>query len=240
MAPTLRKRVAAGLTKVNLRESRAGGRYNRRMAAPFSYDPAQLERWNKRFSVDEYIFGKGPNAFLASQRALFKPGMRALCVADGEGRNSVWLASLGLDVTAFDFSPVGVDKARALAREAGVAVDHRLSDIFRWDWREREYDAVVVIFAQFMGAEARKPLFEGMTAALAPGGVLVMQGYTPKQLDYATGGPKELENFYTAALLREAFAGLEILHLREHEDEVDEGAAHRGMSALVDFVARKR
>ena len=105
--------------------------------------------------------------------------MRALSVADGEGRNSVWLATLGLEVTAFDFSPVGVEKARALAREVGVSVDYHLSDIFRWNWRERESDAVVVIFAQFMGAEARAPLFEGMKAALAPGGVLVMQGYTP-------------------------------------------------------------
>jgi len=210
------------------------------MTSSFSCDPAQLERWNKRFSVDEYIFGKGPNAFLASQRELFRPGMRALSVADGEGRNSVWLARLGLRVTAFDFSPVGVEKAQALAREAGVEVDYRLSDIFRWDWTERPYDAVVVIFAQFMGPEARRPLFEGMKAALVPGGVLVMQGYTPKQLEHATGGPKELENFYTQELLRESFGDMEVLHLREHEDLVDEGNAHQGMSALIDFVARKR
>lgn len=210
------------------------------MTASFSFDPAQLERWNQRFSVDDYIFGKGPNAFLASRRALFRPGMRALSVADGEGRNSVWLASLGLAVTAFDFSPVGVEKARALAREAGVKADHRVSDIFRWNWTEREYDAVVVIFAQFMGAEARKPLFEGMKAALAPGGVLVMQGYTPRQMDYLTGGPKENENFYTPELLREAFRDMEILHLREHDEIIDEGNAHQGMSALVDLVARKR
>src|SRR4051812_5580263 len=210
------------------------------MASPFSYDPAQLERWNKRFAVDEYIFGKGPNQFLASQRERFRPGMRALCVSDGEGRNSTWLAQLGLEVTAFDFSPVGVEKARSLAREAGVKVEHHLSDIFRWDWTARQYDAVVVIFAQFMGAAARAPLFAGMTSALAPGGLLVTQGYTPKQLEYATGGPKELENFYTEELLRESFGDLEILHLREHEDAVDEGPAHQGMSALVDLLARKR
>jgi cyclopropane fatty-acyl-phospholipid synthase-like methyltransferase len=206
----------------------------------FSYDPAQLERWNKRFSADEYIFGKGPNAFLAAQRARFRPGMRALCVSDGEGRNSVWLASLGLDVTAFDFSPVAIEKARALAREAGVEVDYRLSDIFRWEWTRGAYDAVVVIFTQFMGAAARAPLFAGMQATLRPAGLLVMQGYTPKQLEYATGGPKEVENLYTAALLRESFGAMEILHLAEHEDVVDEGPAHKGMSALVDMVARKR
>jgi SAM-dependent methyltransferase len=208
------------------------------MASSFSCDPAQLERWNKRFSVAEYIFGKGPNQFLESQRERFRPGMRALCVSDGEGRNSTWLAQLGLEVTAFDFSPVGVEKARALACEAGVKVEHHLCDIFRWNWTARQYDAVVVIFAQFMGAEARRPLFAGIKAALAPGGLLVMQGYTPKQLQYATGGPKELENFYTAHLLRDSFGDLEILHLRELEDAVDEGPAHQGMSALVDLVAQ--
>ncbi|HEY5000003.1 MAG TPA: class I SAM-dependent methyltransferase, partial [Usitatibacter sp.] len=115
----------------------------------FSFDPAQLERWNTRFSAEGYLFGKEPNAFLASQRERLKPGMRALCVADGEGRNGVWLARQGLKVTSFDFSPVGVAKARALAREAGVAVDHRESDIYRWDWSQAQYDVVVAIFIQF-------------------------------------------------------------------------------------------
>src|SRR5512141_2705580 len=101
----------------------------------FSHDPAQLDRWNTRFSAEGYLFGKGPNAFLESQAHRLRPGMRALSVADGEGRNSVWLARQGLVVTAFDFSPVGVEKARALAREAGAPVDHHQSDIFRWDWQ---------------------------------------------------------------------------------------------------------
>jgi SAM-dependent methyltransferase len=205
----------------------------------FSFDPAQLERWNKRFSAEGYIFGKEPNAFLASQRGLLKPGMSALCVSDGEGRNSVWLARQGLKVTAFDFSPVGVAKARALAREAGVSVDHRQSDIFRWDWSAASYDAVVAIFIQFAAPEARARIFEGMRAALAPGGLLILQGYRPEQLAYGTGGPSQVENLYTEPLLRESFAGLEILHLASRDDEVDEGPAHRGMSALIDLVARR-
>ena len=205
----------------------------------FSFDPAQLERWNTRFSAEGYLFGKEPNAFLASQRHRLAPGMRALSVADGEGRNSVWLARQGLAVTAFDFSPVGVAKARSLAREAGVSVDHREHDIFQWDWEAAQFDAVVVIFAQFMGPAPRARLFAGMRSALAPGGLLIMQGYRPEQLAYATGGPKELENFYTAGLLRAAFADLEILHLAEHDDAVDEGPGHQGMSALIDLVARR-
>lgn len=205
----------------------------------FSYDPAQLERWNTRFSAEGYLFGKEPNAFLASQRARLSPGMKALCVSDGEGRNSVWLARQGLEVTAFDFSPVGVAKARALAREAGVAVDYRECDIFRWEWRPSHYDAVVAIFIQFLAPEARARIFASMREALAPRGLLILQGYRPEQLAYGTGGPSQVENLYTEELLRESFADLEILHLASHDDAVDEGPGHRGMSALIDLVARR-
>ena len=120
----------------------------------FSYDPAQLERWNGRFSAEGYLFGTEPNAFLASQRDWLKPGMRALCVADGDGRNSVWLARQGLQVTAFDFSPVGVQKARRLASDAGVAVDHRQCDIYRWYWSEASHDEMVAEGSAHRGRSA--------------------------------------------------------------------------------------
>ncbi len=206
----------------------------------FSYDPAQLERWNGRFSADDYIFGTEPNAFLESQRARLRPGMTALSVADGEGRNSVWLARQGLRVTAFDFSPVGVAKARALARRHGAAVDHRQSDIFSWDWSAAQYDLVVAIFIQFASPPQRSEVFAGMRRALAPGGLLLMQGYRPEQVALGTGGPPQAENMYTETLLREGFSDLEILHLRSHDEEVREGSAHSGMSALIDMVARNR
>ncbi len=205
-----------------------------------AYDPAQLERWNSRFSTAEgYLFGKAPNAFLAGQRERLKPGMRALSIADGEGRNSVWLARQGLVVTAFDFSPVGVEKARRLAREAGVAIDHHVCDIFRWEWKPAAYDVVVGIFFQFLSPPQRAAIFAGIRRTLAPGGLLLLQGYRPEQLGYGTGGPKHDENMYTEALLRESFAGMRILHLASHDDVVDEGAGHHGMSALIDLVARQ-
>jgi SAM-dependent methyltransferase len=204
-----------------------------------SADPEQLERWNTRFSAEGYLFGTQPNAFLASQRARLAPGLRALSVADGAGRNSVWLARQGLEVTAFDFSPVAVAKARSLASAAGVRVDHRQSDIFRWDWSAARYDLVAGIFFQFLTPEERSEVFAGIRQAIAPGGLLILQGYRPEQLGYATGGPKQLENFYTEELLRESFAGMEILHLASHDDMVDEGPGHRGMSALIDLVARQ-
>ena len=205
----------------------------------FSCDPAQLERWNARFSAEGFLFGKAPNAFLASQRARLAPGMRALSVADGEGRNSVWLARQGLAVTAFDFSPVAVAKARGLAAEAGVTVDFHVGDIFRWDWSAAAYDVVVAIFIQFASPAARAEVFAGLERALAPGGLLLLQGYRPEQVEHATGGPPDADRLYTEALLRESFATLEILHLAAHDDRMNEGPGHEGMSALVDMVARK-
>jgi SAM-dependent methyltransferase len=199
----------------------------------------ELDRWNRRFAAEGFVFGTEPNAFLASQRARLAPGMRALCVADGEGRNSVWLARQGLAVTAFDFSPVGLAKARSLACGAGVVVDYRLSDVNDWDWDAARYDLVAAIFVQFTPPPARARMFAGIVRALEPGGLLILQGYRPEQLGYATGGPKQVENLYTEDLLRRSFASLEILHLASHDDGVDEGAGHKGMSALIDLVARR-
>lgn len=202
-------------------------------------DLDELARWNARYGGAHYHYGKAPNVFLASRADLLRPGMHALCVADGEGRNSVWLAEQGLAVTAFDFSPPAVEKARKLAAERGVTVDHRLGDIYAWDWGARAYDLVVAIFIQFSAPHERAGVFAGLERALAPGGYLLLQGYTPRQLAYKTGGPPFAENMYTVALLRAAFRDLEILHLAEHDDVISEGERHNGMSALIDLVARR-
>lgn len=197
------------------------------------------EFWNQRYSGDEFFYGTAPNAFLASQLHRFKPGQAVLAVADGEGRNGVWLARHGLDVTAVDFSPQAVEKARRLAGQHGVTVRHEISDLFAWNWGENRFDAIVAIFIQFVGPEQRRALNGLMLRALKPGGLLILQGYRPKQLEYQTGGPSSVENLYTAETLRAEFPAMEILHLAEHDDEICEGAGHCGMSALVDLVARK-
>jgi SAM-dependent methyltransferase len=202
--------------------------------------PSELERWNARFSAEHYVFGTAPNAFLAAQAPRLKPGMRALCVADGEGRNSVWLAQQGLRVTAFDYSPTGLAKARKLAAQAGVTVDYHQADIRAWDWDAAQYDVVAAIFFQFLTPAERPPVFEGLKRALKPGGLLIVQGYLPEQIEYGTGGPKARENMYTEELLRRHFGDLEILHLAAHHDVVDEGPGHSGMSALIDLIARSR
>lgn len=185
------------------------------------------------------MFGTEPNAYLASHRTLFEAGKSALAVADGEGRNGVWLAQLGLQVDAFDISPVRVAKADELARRVGVSVNLHVSDCEAWDWRPEAYDVVAAIFVQFAGQEMRQRLFAGMIATLKPGGYLVVQGYTPKQLEYKTGGPGLLDHLYTADMLREVFSALKIVELREYESDLNEGTQHVGRSALLGMVARK-
>jgi SAM-dependent methyltransferase len=198
------------------------------------------ETWDARFDRDDYIFGTAPNVFLASQRGRLSPGQRALSVADGEGRNSVWLAQQGLAVTAFDLAPRGVAKARTLAARSGVTVDFHVAGVEDWDWTPERFDVVAAIFVQFAPPAVRERLFAGMLRTLKTGGLLLLQGYTPRQLEYRTGGPPNAEHLYTPQLLREAFAAHEIVELREHDDVLAEGTQHAGMSALIDCVMRKR
>ncbi|HEX9172509.1 MAG TPA: class I SAM-dependent methyltransferase [Telluria sp.] len=201
--------------------------------------PDAASTWNARFRHDEFLFGTEPNAYLASRQHLFERGQRALAVADGEGRNSVWLARQGMVVDAFDISTVGVDKARQLARQANVTVNFNVAACDSWDWQPQAYDHVVAIFVQFADPAMRARLFANMAHALRSGGYLILQGYTPGQLELNTGGPGLLEHLYTADMLEKAFAGLEIVELTEYQADLDEGRQHAGPSALIGMVARK-
>ena len=197
--------------------------------------------WSNRYRGvgDDYLFGTAPNKFLASQAEYFGAGMTVLSVADGEGRNAVWLAEQGCAVTGTEISPVALEKAAKLARGRHVTVDFVQADILQWDWPHAAYDAVVGIFIQFAGPAERPRQIAGMQQAVKPGGLVFLQGYTPKQLEFKTGGPSAIDNLYTEAMLRELFAGWDLLSLREHEDSIEEGTAHIGRSALIDLVARK-
>ncbi|MGE5321080.1 MAG: SAM-dependent methyltransferase [Hyphomicrobiaceae bacterium] len=195
--------------------------------------------WNARYATEDYIFGTAPNRFLESQAARVQPGMRALSIADGEGRNGVWLAEQGAAVHAVDVSPVALEKARKLAAARGVTLNFEQADILNWTWPEAAYDLVAAIFIQFAPPPERDRIITGIRRCLKPGGLLVLQGYTPKQVEFGTGGPPSAANMYTPELLRQWFGDWEILHLAEHESVISEGSHHHGMSALVDLVARK-
>ena len=201
--------------------------------------PDAAATWNKRFENPDYIFGLEPNEYLRGHAARIPHGSHVLCVADGEGRNSVWLARQGMRVQAFDISEVGVAKAKKLAADAHVAVEFSVAACDQWPWRVEACDAVVAIFVQFADPAMRERLFANMIGSLKRGGVLVLQGYTPKQLEYKTGGPPFESHLYTAELLRTAFAALQIVELREYEADLSEGTQHHGRSALIGLVARK-
>ena len=200
---------------------------------------SELERWETRFGAPGYLFGTEPNAFLKSQAHLLRPGQRALSVADGEGRNGVWLAEQGLDVQSFDFSPQAVAKARDLARQRGVTLKTEVADIFTWPWPTAAFDVIAAIFFQFTGPDTRERVFAGIKQALKPGGMLLMEGYHPRQLTFGTGGPSNVANLWTRELLEGAFADFSSIQITEEDRALAEGHHHVGMSALVDFVGRK-
>jgi SAM-dependent methyltransferase len=201
--------------------------------------PTEFERWEERFATPEYVFGTEPNAFLKSQAGVLPKTGKALAIADGEGRNGVWLAEQGLDVLAVDFSPTALAKAQTLARERGVTLRTVEADITTWEWPNAEFDVVVGIFFQFSPPPERARIFAGIRKALKPGGLVLLEGYGPKQLEYKTGGPSELENLYTEELLRAEFAGFSELAIKAYDSVMSEGIRHVGMAALVDLVARK-
>jgi len=197
-----------------------------------------MSMWDQRYAQPGYLFGVEPADFIRAQAGELAPGSRVLCVADGEGRNSAYLAGLGHEVTAFDASPVALEKARALAAEKGVSVDFQHAGIEDWDWSQG-FDAVVGVFIQFTPPDLRARLFDWMAQAVRPGGLLLLHGYAPRQVEYGTGGPGNPDHMYTEDLLRAAFDGWEILRLEDYDRVIDEGPGHSGQSALVDFVARK-
>jgi cyclopropane fatty-acyl-phospholipid synthase-like methyltransferase len=197
------------------------------------------QQWNSHFSTEDYVFGTRPNAFLEREATRLAPGSSVLAVADGEGRNGVWLAEQGHRVLAVDISEIGQAKAAKLAAERGVSIDLRIADLTMWDWPTAEFDAVVAIFIQFAGPELRDTLFKRMQDAVRPGGRILLEGYRPEQISYGTGGPPHRENMYDEALLRVAFSGWDIEHLAAYDAEIEEGTGHKGLSALIDLVARK-
>lgn len=201
--------------------------------------PSGITFWDDRYRTDDYVFGTRPNEFLVSQAHRLTPGMRVLALADGEGRNGVWLAEQGLDVLATDASRVALAKADALAAKRGVTLETELADLGGWDFGKNRFDVVVAIFIQFADPSLRAQMFSQIQDCLKPGGLLILQGYRPEQIEFGTGGPRQVENLYTATLLRESFADMKLLHLQEHDAVLAEGYGHSGLSALIDLVAQK-
>jgi SAM-dependent methyltransferase len=194
--------------------------------------------WHERYSEADFAYGTEPNAFLASLQSQIPAGGKALAIADGEGRNGVWLAQQGCEVTSVDYSEAGVEKARKLAKERGVAINAVCADLSEWDWPENEYDLVISIFAHFP-PPLRKQVHAHILQALKPGGTLILEAYHPTQMEYKTGGPQSPELMYSVETLREDFAGADITSLEDLVAEVNEGKYHFGKGAVTRMVAKK-
>jgi SAM-dependent methyltransferase len=194
--------------------------------------------WDARYAEPGWAFGTEPNDFLRAHAHLLPPAGRVLCVADGEGRNSVWLARAGHRVTAMDLSAVGLAKARALAAAHGVEVATVVADLARFDAGSGCWDGIVSIFAH-TPPEVRRQWHARVPRALAPGGVLILEGYTPEQLARGTGGPPDPGKLMTLAGLRAELPGLGEVVARECERPVIEGRYHTGPARVVQLVLRR-
>jgi len=196
-----------------------------------------IERWNARYqSVDDYMYGTAPSQFVVANVDRIPANANVLCVADGEGRNGVWLAEQGFAVTSVDASHVALKRAEALAQERGVNLKTVMANLVQWHWPQERYDAVVCVFIQFVGSRRRQEIFNHAIKALKPGGTFLLHGYRTEQIQFGTGGPPHMDNLYTESSLRRELSSLEKLQIRSYDAEIYEGSGHAGMSALVDVV----
>lgn len=194
--------------------------------------------WDERYAENGFAYGTEPNVYLQSMVQHLSPGQRVLVIGDGEGRNGVWLATQGLNVVAVDQSNIGLEKAQRLATEKAVSIETVCADLTSWQWPENEYDAVVIIYVHF-SPEVRELLHKKVIACLKPGGQLIMESFTPEQLNFSSGGPPVLEMLYTAEMMRNDFNGLDIIQLEECVTELQEGKYHCGEGAVLRLFAKK-
>jgi SAM-dependent methyltransferase len=193
--------------------------------------------WNARYAGDGFVYGTKPNDFLVKTAAAILPGP-VLCLAEGEGRNAVYLATLGHAVTVVDQSEVALAKARRLAAARGVTIKTVVADLASYRIASGAWAGIVSFWAHVPATMRRSVHFQAVQG-LKPGGVFILEAYTPAQLAFDTGGPRDLDMLMTAAQLRDELAGLEFDTLQEIEREVSEGSQHTGRAAVVQVLARK-
>lgn len=194
--------------------------------------------WNARYAGEDYAYGTEPNDFLVAQAPSLPAGLPVLCLADGEGRNGVWLARRGFEVTSLDVAQQGLEKAQALARRAGVSIETVQADVTRHDLGVGRWGAIVSIFLH-LPQRARAALHARCVRALAPGGVYVYEAYGKRQPEYGTGGPPEPELLARLEDVIGELAGCEIEHRFDGVRAVHEGRHHHGDAHVVQVLARK-
>jgi SAM-dependent methyltransferase len=200
-------------------------------------NPAAM--WDERFSRAEPVYGEQPNGYLRAQVHRLAPGSSVLVPGDGYGRNGLWLARQGFRVHTVDLSPIGVERARASAREAGLRLTIEQADLSTWAWPQNQFDAVFSIFLHLF-PNVRPAIHANMLRALVPGGLCILEAFTPAQLKFSSGGPKLVDLLYSAEILRQDFAAADILALEEATVSLDEGRMHSGPGAVVHGVFQEK
>lgn len=193
--------------------------------------------WNSRYDSPDYIFGTSPNDFLNANCSAIHNGGTVLCIGEGEGRNAVHLAKLGFQVTAMDASSVGLAKAKALAELNHVSIQTIVADLSNFDFGISTWDCIVSIFCH-LPPDLRKSVHSRVQPALKPNGLFLLEAYNPEQLRFKTGGPSDPSMLYSRSMLQDDFADLKILSCNELEREIQEGSAHNGHSAVVQYIGQ--
>lgn len=194
------------------------------------------EFWNSRYADQAYAYGKEANDFLKTQ--LFSDGEKVLCLAEGEGRNAVWIAAQGADVTALDYSEAGLQKAEILAAEKGVRIRTVQADLSTYQIEPEAWDSIVCIFGHFE-PELRERVLRSVRTGLKTGGRLIMEVYAKEQLAHQTGGPSDINMLYSADALELALEGFASLHIEQTVRYIREGRFHEGMSSVIQVLAVK-
>jgi len=194
--------------------------------------------WNERYAEEGLAYGQAPNVFLTEVVDLIKPEGKVLVVGDGEGRNGVWLASEGFDVTSVDYSNVAIEKITALAKESDVNINAICADLNDWDWPIEEFDAVVAIYVHYPSA-SREAMHHKMLDALKPSGKIIMEAFNKAQLDYPSGGPPVIDMLFSEQELKDDFTRLNIQEVYEKIVYLNEGKYHVGDGAIVRLIGEK-
>ena len=204
---------------------------------------AWVDRWNDRYSTDEFAYGEQPNNYLKEQLVQLETGT-ILFPAEGEGRNAVFAAKLGWEVSAFDISIEGKNKALQLAENNNVSIDYQVGELQELDYKAEQFDAIALIYAHFQSA-IKSTYHKTLSNYLRKGGLLIFEAFSKQHLDYLAknekvGGPKEIDMLFSIEEIRADFENYEIIVLEEKEIELNEGLFHNGLGSVIRFVGRKK
>lgn len=202
----------------------------------------KIDFWNKRYSANEYVYGEDPNTYLKEQLEALPVG-NTLFVGEGEGRNAVYAAKLGWEVSAFDISVEGQRKARKLACKHHVQIDYQVGELHELDYEKEQFDVIALIFTHFP-SNIRAVMHKELITYLRPGGTVVMEVFSKNQIKHqlkgdSGGGPKNIDMLYTLDDIQSDFENFEIVELYEAEVCLTEGDHHRGLSSVIRFVGQK-